>query len=398
MAQRPIKIPRRGEQFSAHELRRLSELLEQLDREIPSVSQSGGVGGRQSSSGRTMDNLHYEPFWVQLTAKQANAYGWVELYETDPVGSPGTFSTLTNGRAGGCPLIISGTITGTTVALASTTGLVPNQTVSGTGVTSSPPTYILSVDSPTQITLTQAATNGTVTLTFGTNMAPAYEVNANVTPVGTNVQVWIGDTEELYFFRYNPASGGGTTTNIISRRMLIDEGVEEYHPRRGVGSTVIVGPPNCPRYGVRTRKTASSVTINPATNYVIPWDQEDVDTDSMWSAGSPTRWTINHTGKYIIFYQIDYTGPSNNTGQLAMQFLKNGTVLCSQQFDMVGFAGGQWFDFWFDGGYLQFQAGTSPAAFTAGDYIECRISFTDVAGGQMSLDDAYGGAEFIPNL
>src|SRR4029077_14954636 len=197
MAQRPIKMPRRGGQLSGKELRRLAEIVEQPDRQPTTTAQSGGIGIRQSSSGRTLDNLHFEPFWARIVAGPPagdDSYSWVELYETDPDNSPGDFSTLTNGRAGAAPLMLTGTTTSGSAVVTgispATTGLLPGQTISGTGITSSPTTYILSVDSSTQITLTANATaNGTVSLTFGTNMAPAYEVNGDTAvSVGTIVQ------------------------------------------------------------------------------------------------------------------------------------------------------------------------------------------------------------------
>lgn len=96
----------------------------------------------------------------------------------------------------------------------------------------------------------------------------------------------------------------------------------------GVGSisdpfTVGLIDPNYIRKMARVRRTTNQ-TIPNNTETAVSWTNAQVDTGTFWSAGSPTRLTIQTTGLYVFGITGIFT--SNATGIRRYGFRLNGTT------------------------------------------------------------------------
>jgi hypothetical protein len=130
--------------------------------------------------------------------------------------APATTASIANGFNTIASTTHAGTTTNTSAVvtgLASTADLMFGMNVSGTGIPAS--TYILSVDSGTQITLSNAATaSGTPTLTF---------TNTGMVWVQSNVDAIAGiNTYSLWDLKFRPAASNPQGMVLVGGRIWVD--------------------------------------------------------------------------------------------------------------------------------------------------------------------------------
>ena len=100
-------------------------------------------------------------------------------------------------------------------------------------------------------------------------------------------------------------------------------------------------------------------SLSNAINTTISWDIEELDTDGMWSPGTPTRITFTRTGVYTINYGLLLA--NNNVGFREANILWNGAVVLAVS-SLVPITGGV------TGITL-----SRTNKFTAADFIEARL-------------------------
>lgn len=124
------------------------------------------------------------------TAGPAGGYSWTERVE---VGVGNWEDVSYEPRRGAALMVLTGTTSSgaaTITGISSTTGLIPNQAVSGTGIPAG--AHVLSVDSTTQVSISANATaSGTVAVTFAA-LDAAYERNHAMVYIGTEIHLWRG--------------------------------------------------------------------------------------------------------------------------------------------------------------------------------------------------------------
>lgn len=72
----------------------------------------------------------------------------------------------------------------------------------------------------------------------------------------------------------------------------------------------------------RVRRSTDQ-NVNNTTDTVLQWTDMDVDTDSMWSAGSNDRLTIQTAGIYVIAVNVTFL--ASTTGERIVWIQKNGS-------------------------------------------------------------------------
>ena len=80
--------------------------------------------------------------------------------------------------------------------------------------------------------------------------------------------------------------------------------------------------------GARVERT-SDLAIANATWTAVTWNTERVDTDGIWAAGTPTRFTPQHAGYYTVEGCINFL--SNATGLRGIGVRLNGTTMVRMQ-------------------------------------------------------------------
>jgi len=80
--------------------------------------------------------------------------------------------------------------------------------------------------------------------------------------------------------------------------------------------------------GARVERT-SDLAIGNASWTAVTWDTERVDTDGIWAAGTPTRFTPQHAGYYTVEGCINFL--SNATGLRGIAVRLNGTTVVRMQ-------------------------------------------------------------------
>lgn len=116
--------------------------------------------------------------------------------------------------------------------------------------------------------------------------------------------------------------------------------------------------------GAKARMTLDDTLVNPTSGYIIPFDSTDFDTDSFWSAGSPSRLTIP-AGKGIKYVelvgQVSATLGTVSTWAGVIISHRNSAGTLLEQFLNHGWDYGT--------GHLS-PAITGPVAVSDGDYFE----------------------------
>lgn len=77
--------------------------------------------------------------------------------------------------------------------------------------------------------------------------------------------------------------------------------------------------------GARVSLTGAE-SINDVSATAVPWDQADVDTDTVWAGGNPTRLTVP-AGVTRVRLSANVAWASNSTGVRLVQFKKNGSIV-----------------------------------------------------------------------
>ncbi len=117
---------------------------------------------------------------------------------------------------------------------------------------------------------------------------------------------------------------------------------------------------------VRVRRAANQ-SISDSTDTEVSFDAEDHDTDTMWSAGNPTRITFTTAGKYALGAISKWSGGTNSR---KIRFRLNGTTVLTET-------------------EVELPAGSLGVAtfteriFAAADYIEVQV--TQFSGGALDV-------------
>lgn len=133
-------------------------------------------------------------------------------------------------------------------------------------------------------------------------------------------------------------------------------------------------PSSNPWRGCRVNLTATQSIAN-AAFATVSWQAEDVDTDSIWSIGSPTRLTVP-TGVTKVRLTTSLNFDYSTTGNRAVSLRKNGTTV-NGGFGAQAPAPSSTLNF------TAVNAASSVLSVTAGDYFELRVAQT--SGGALNL-------------
>lgn len=144
--------------------------------------------------------------------------------------------------------------------------------------------------------------------------------------------------------------------------------------------------------GFRTRKpicvlrvTSSTLSVPNNTQFFVPWQSEDVDTDAMFNPSIDDRLTIQTAG----IYRLEFTGAikSGTGGKVFARILVNGT---SEQIDAVTAESAE-----LAGGISVSCSAVVPL--TAGSVV--RYAIRQTSGAAQTIDNEFGGtrasAEFL---
>ena len=104
--------------------------------------------------------------------------------------------------------------------------------------------------------------------------------------------------------------------------------LEQRMDRTQVIERALPSPINTSIYADVSRATLQSIPKNVTT--AISFSTEIEDTNGFWVIGSPTRFTLPITGRYLIFGNVAWAG--NNTGTRHLGIRVGGTTLiCNEQ-------------------------------------------------------------------
>lgn len=139
----------------------------------------------------------------------------------------------------------------------------------------------------------------------------------------------------------------------------------------GVRDSLIAAakPPRC-----RMRRTTNLSVAN-ATPTAVPLDTADVDTDSIWVSGTPSRLIAPVDGLYLAGGGGQFA--VNATGARMVYLQKSGGTILAM---FHGIGNGTWYV----GGAVN-----TPVVMSAGDYIEMYVYQT--SGGALNLDTTVSG-------
>lgn len=115
-------------------------------------------------------------------------------------------------------------------------------------------------------------------------------------------------------------------------------------------------PASEPMVGAKVQLTGN-VTVTSSAAQIISWGSADFDTNSFWSGGAPTRFTVP-SGVTMVELTAGTRSTGSGTVQLSLQIKRNGTDYVAQDAKQSGFA---------NGGNNCF---SGPVPVTAGDYFE----------------------------
>ncbi len=158
----------------------------------------------------------------------------------------------------------------------------------------------------------------------------------------------------------------GTVTGTIYFEVLDDDGnsrkVALADLKTFVNTDPTVVPSSEPFRGALVKRTTAQA-ITTATETAVTWETATYDTDSIWSAGSPTRLTVP-AGVTKVRLKTNVQWDANATGYRYVTFKKNGA-------DFAG-RGGSLVDDLAANFYWQ-NIGTAVVEVTAGDYFDVRV-------------------------
>lgn len=116
----------------------------------------------------------------------------------------------------------------------------------------------------------------------------------------------------------------------------------------------------------------STDVAHPGTGTGFSWSSAEIDTDSMYAAGSPTRITINTAGIYVVNAMAYITNTTKYTTAPTLRVYKNGTAVASIGMDYQ------------NDGYVSVSGNvTTLLNLAAADYLE--LSSTFGGGGTITV-------------
>jgi hypothetical protein len=407
------ELSERG-QISRRSYRAMAELLQRLSRRTVQTPLAEDVGPMGTNLRIDLD----PPLDAQVTAVggPGNAHSWIEVARqlsgttgiagaTPPLfaGAGWVDATTANGLSGACAQTITGTTNSNTTitGLTSTAGLVVGQTVTDADGDVPASTTIVSVDSSSQVTISNAATgsHSNNAITFD-RLNPLYERNGAVIPVGTYVHIWRGYWDwptsvngqewiATFFNRPPPVRRQVVEEVVIDepviRRPYVVQQQQQLISRRPVIEEIYVDD-RVVRRGLpplslcKTRvKNSTSQSVSTTTNQALVFDTNVVDTCGQHSTSSNTsRITFGKQGKQVVYAFISATESSPTSGDVVELTIKlNGTTILATADMCWDFNGTSSFItafIWYDG------------TFNANDYVEVYFN-NESSTGMATLDN-----------
>lgn len=140
--------------------------------------------------------------------------------------------------------------------------------------------------------------------------------------------VWLGRTNHIAYrdpagWTFRVPRPGWRAWSLADEALLVFDGVEWVELQTGTGDPPAPSPVGETASGARAYKNASQ-SIPDVTLTAISWPVESYDTDAYHDAVTPSRFTVDLDGKYIVGCAVKWD--SNTAGTRAVYVVVNGVT------------------------------------------------------------------------